>query len=155
MRVVQCPDVAVYEVFSKDRYVFVAGGITGTYNWQVDFIQKLDGTDGLILLNPRRDNFDVNNPSMSDQQIEWEYGHIDFSDAVSFWFPPETLCPITLYELGRALGEKRKVFVGTDPLYKRRYDVVKQISLIDPSIIVHDNLDDLTQEIKRWAKDGV
>ena len=38
-------------------------------------------------------------------------------------FPAETLCPITLYELGtwtqRGLHSDTKIFVGCDPNYKR------------------------------------
>ncbi len=49
----------------------------------------------------------------------WEHDHLRRAKAIMFWFPSETLCPITLYELGAwtilARQTGTKLFVGADP----------------------------------------
>jgi hypothetical protein len=49
----------------------------------------------------------------------WEHDHLRRSKAIMFWFPSETLCPITLYELGAwtilARQTGTKLFVGAEP----------------------------------------
>jgi len=159
-KIVQCPD----EYYSKlgEFAVFMAGGISGCENWQQEMIAKVgdlsdvDSLVELVLLNPRRDNFDVNDSSMSDWQIEWEHRQLTKADATSFWFPRETLCPITLYELGKCSYSLKNIFVGTHPDYKRRYDVIKQLSLVRPNVVVVSTLDDLVDQIKKllgvWNK---
>ena len=122
--------------------LFLAGGITGARLWQQEAIAQLAHLDG-TLFNPRRShNFREED---ADEQVEWEYRALRRSGAILFWFPPETLCPITLYELG-VWGNQHTVpiFVGTDPGYLRRYDVVKQLSLAQPNITVHNRLEDVT-----------
>jgi hypothetical protein len=83
--------------------LFLAGGISGTFDWQADVVAGLADLP-LVLLNPRRRNFPINDPTAAPTQIEWEFHHLRRATAVLFWFPSETLCPIALYELGgRAL----------------------------------------------------
>ena len=149
--IIQCPNT--YIPVPGDCSVFMAGGITGCPDWQATFKTFLlppEQEDHVVWLNPRRDNFDVTDPSMSEAQIEWEYEYLNSAETVLFWFPKETLCPITLFELGYQLGKGNTVFVGTDPEYKRRFDVVKQCSLAVPSIEVADNLDDLVGQVLEW-----
>src|SRR5262245_39813726 len=77
--------------------LFLAGGITGCPDWQAETI-SLFADLPLVLLNPRRRDFPINDPSAGPSQIEWEHRHLRRADAVLFWFPRETLCPIALYE---------------------------------------------------------
>jgi len=81
-----------YFCAGTDTTLFLAGGITGCPNWQTEVVAKLTPTD-LTLLSPRRANFDVSNPNIAVEQIEWEHRHLGRSDAILFWFPCETLCP--------------------------------------------------------------
>lgn len=152
VRVVTCP-----EVLPKDLIwsIFLAGGITGCPDWQQEFInlckEKADRylpNKGICLVNPRRDNFDVTDPGMSAQQIEWEYDHLRKCDIVIFWFPKETLCPITLFELGSAL--ERNPFgtlIGCHPEYQRRFDVTHQTSLRRPSLKIADSIEELVYQL--------
>jgi hypothetical protein len=79
----------------------MAGGISNCADWQTQLRELIhQQCPSLVLLNPRREDFDATNPNMSEQQIEWEHRHLRQCSAVLFYFPPETLCPITLYELG-------------------------------------------------------
>jgi hypothetical protein len=79
--------------------LFLAGGISGTHDWQAEVVERLADLP-LVLLNPRRRNFPMDGPSAAEGQIAWEFRHLRRATAVLFWFPPETLCPIALFELG-------------------------------------------------------
>lgn len=151
-RIIQCPETLQHKNKS-DSYVFLAGGITGCPDWQTEIISMLKDSKnpGLILINPRRKDFDVNDPNASDFQITWEFNHLKQSDIVSFWFPEETLCPITLYELGVCAALKRNIIVGCHPNYKRIFDVTKQLELLRPEVIIYDSLEMMADTIDFWA----
>lgn len=167
MQLVKCPTVLTDicpqpDLDFSNKFIFMAGGITGCLNWQSFLIQKLENQRGLILLNPRRDDFNVSNVNMSEKQIEWEFYHLHIADAIIFWFPAETLCPITLYELGVWAGigfknhlDKKTLFVGCHPNYMRRFDVVKQLSLIRPEIVIKDNLNDIVDDISKYIDSNI
>lgn len=150
--IIQCPNT--YIPVPGDCSVFMAGGITGCPDWQSSFKTFLlppEREDHVVWLNPRRDNFDVTDPSMSEAQIDWEHEYLRSCEAVLFWFPKETDCPITLLELGVQLGRANKeIFVGTHPEYSRRFDVVYQCSKENTNIKVVDNLDDLVGQVLEW-----
>lgn len=150
MKLITSPDTSkIQEEFSYK--IFLAGGISGCPDWQTEFIKNFkDVDDSVILVNPRRIDFDINNPSMSGEQIKWEFDRIEESDAMIFWFPEETLCPITLYELGVATKNKSRLYVGCHPNYKRKFDVVTQLSLCRPDVNVVFSLNDLFLE---WCGD--
>lgn len=150
MRVITCPD-SVDNTVSPGSRVFVGGGISNCPNWQADIIQMLGVVDdGLILVNPRREQFDTSDASATEAQIEWEYQHLHQASAVVFWFPKETLCPITLYELGSAGARGAKIFVGCHPEYARRVDVVKQLALARPGVVVRDTLEQVATDVAEW-----
>ena len=131
--------------------LFLAGSITGAQDWQKEMafkkhtilglkeslhsnVRELMSTsliDHFNVFNPRRANFDVSNPAVEKEQITWEYHCIHQCKYILFWFAPETLAPITLFELGSALNthEHKNIFIGIDPEYKRKNDVIIQTSL--------------------------
>jgi Nucleoside 2-deoxyribosyltransferase like len=140
MRLVQCPAEAAPQL--GERSVFLAGGISNCPDWQAQLLERLRDTDWLIL-NPRREDFDLTDPTVAAAQIEWEHRHLRLADAILFWFPPETLCPITLYELGAWSMTSKPLFVGVDPRYARRFDVITQTRLVRPDLTVTDSLEGL------------
>lgn len=164
-RVVQCPTefaeaslnvkytehAATVDVTQHEKSLFVAGGISGCEQWQKQFISFLKPVSNLVLLNPRRETYDLKNLEMSHEQIEWEHRHLEAADGISFWFPYETLCPITLYELGYWMNSNKQIFIGTHPLYARRFDVVKQTSLSRPNIVVVHSLKELVLQVAAWV----
>lgn len=162
MKLIKCPvtliDVCPVPDIELGRFVFVAGGITNCPDWQGYITEQFKDQPGLFLIDPRRDNFDASDPLMSDKQIEWEFYHLHNSDAIMFWFPEETLCPITLYELGVWAGmgfqrnrhNRKQIFVGCHPNYKRRFDVIKQLSMLRPEVIVRDSLEDLISDVRKF-----
>lgn len=132
--------------------IFLGGSITGAVDWQKDFVGLLDYYDlDLVALNPRRDDFDVTNPNETIIQIEWEYIHLRRADAIVFYFSPETVAPITLYELGAHTHSSGKpIFVGVHPDYTRKVDVEVQCSLVRPDIHVTYSLDALASDVCFW-----
>ncbi len=144
MRLVQCPAEAAPQL--GERSVFLAGGISNCSNWQAQLPELLRETDWL-LINPRREDFDSSNPAMTETQIAWEHRHLRLATAIAFWFPPQTLCPITLYELGAWSMTQKPLFVGVDPQYQRRLDVLEQTRLVRPDVRVVDSLGALVTQL--------
>lgn len=162
---IECPESLTMDHFTEmpddTKTVFLAGGISGCSDWQTTMVTMLTdaskqrfpaydsevGARGMILINPRRSNFDITNPAMSAEQIEWEHKHLQRAHITLFWFPHETLCPITLYELGVAAASNKTIVVGCDPKYQRKFDVEKQLSLIRKNVKVVDNLQELADTV--------
>lgn len=148
MKYIECPNV--YTPQRPERSLFLGGGITSCPLWQPVMVDLLKGTD-LTLLNPRRKHFDVTDPNIEEEQIRWEYEHLAKASAVMFWFPSETLCPITLFELGKYLVSGRRLFIGHHPDYQRRRDIRIQVGLERPAQAVHESLPEVAAEIRQWA----
>lgn len=122
--------------------VFLAGGISGCRDWQSQFISLVqEEHKHVIFVNPRREEFDVTDKTATDIQIEWEYKELSMASAVVFFFCEETVCPIALYELGFQANSNKPLIVGYDPNYSRSLDIIKQLSLARPDVIVHEGLD--------------
>lgn len=140
--ILQCPDTVVTtNLFEKKPTIFLAGGISNCPNWQEIAIAELKGLVHGLVINPRRDDFDTTNPAESMFQIHWEHKALEMSDILMFWFPHDTLCPITLFELGKYLGSDKKIIIGADPEYARLTDVQIQSSIMRPNIQVHSSLE--------------
>ena len=128
-----------YEPKPGEVSLFLAGGITNCSDWQKKVVEAL-GSHHVVLLNPRRANFPMNDPEASDAQIKWEHEHLKKATMILFWFAPETLCPITLFEYGKWLVSPKPLFVGCDKDYSRKEDVIIQTALERPFQKVHEGL---------------
>ena len=137
---------ALTEFDGKGKAIFCAGGISNCPDWQSQMMELLKPSPWIIL-NPRRANFPIDNPDASQQQIAWEYRHLRLASAILFWFPQETLCPITLYELGAWSMTDKPLFVGVHPNYPRRQDVEIQTGLVRPEIEIVYSLEELAEQI--------
>jgi hypothetical protein len=133
--------------------VFLAGGITGCPDWQREVVALLQD-ESVVLLNPRRAAFPIGDPQAGPRQIEWEHGHLRRANAILFWFPQETLCPIALYELGAWSMTGKPLFVGVHPHYPRRPDVEVQTRLARPDVPVVYSVPDLAEQVRRWLRAG-
>jgi hypothetical protein len=134
--------------------LFLGEGISGCPNWQREMIGLLAGLP-LAILNPRRAHFPLHNPTQAAAQIDWELRHLRMADAILFWFPCESLCPIALYELGAWTvfwdeKGKRPLFLGAHPLYPRRTDVEIQTRLARPELVLRDSRAALGQDVRAW-----
>lgn len=142
MRYVECPREHTVRPGSPPA-LFLAGGITGCPDWQAQAVAQLAAAD-VVVCNPRRTNFPIDDPDAGPEQVRWEHRHLQLADLVLFWFPPcdpaVTTQPIAMYELGAAATAARRIVVGADPRYPRRADVVLQLELARPELAVHDTL---------------
>lgn len=136
--------------FDHDCYgkaaLFLAGSISDSWNWQEYIASRLKDTD-LVVINPRREFFDTSVKEEASRQIEWEFNHLDRADMVLFWFSHETLAPITLLEYGKMMMTKKKLFVGCDPAYRRKFDIEVQTELERPGTFIHNNIDTLAESV--------
>lgn len=126
------------------RSIFLAGGITGCWNWQDVAKTKLMESQVFdFVINPRREYFDVSDKFQTPIQIKWEYEHLKYSSQIMFWFTADTVQPITLFELGKSIGTDKTIYVGCDPEYPRQQDVVEQLRLSRPDIYIWGSLDNM------------
>ena len=117
------------------KSIFLAGGITGCYDWQAIAAKRLAVIKDLLVINPRRTNWDINDQAARQ---------------LLFWFSNETVQPITLYELGRELGKRQEtltegypyapIFIGVDTRYSRAFDVREQLKYIARDIPIYHDL---------------
>lgn len=128
--------------------IFLAGGISNCSDWQKDVAERIAAETDAIVYNPRRVDFDMSAyEEVSRQQIIWEWHALRQATVNLFWFPPETLCPITLLEYGSAMERLHTgaLMCGTHPDYARRFDVIEQTKLKQHGHIF-DNLDTLVDQ---------
>ncbi len=137
---IQCPDKYPTPHCQEVR-LFLGGAIAmgKAPLWQNDFVQMMSGVEGCVF-NPRRKDYDFNDPTLPRKQIQWEHDHWMIATHRLFWFAKESICPITLLELGRWMqidqGSDETIgtqldhlFVGMDPEYEKRVDVEIQLEL--------------------------
>jgi hypothetical protein len=149
-QIIKAPDLAkpIHE-----RRLFLAGGITNCWNWQEYLTTKLEHLS-LSIYNPRRDNFNTANKTESEEQIKWEYKNLRACNQVVFWFSYETLCPITLFELGGRLEAQsalvrgspyQALIIGCHYDYQRKFDVQYQAGLRGHEVLT--SLDDIAEQV--------
>lgn len=154
MRHFHAPETVPPEALS--RSVFLAGGITDAPVWQEELVVALHDSD-LNFLNPRRSGYTALDADDLRAQIAWEHDHLRAASAISFWFPAEAACLISLFELGAwshwrgANGKAKLLFVGLHPNYVRRENIEIQLALERPEIQIASSLDELARQIRHWA----
>jgi hypothetical protein len=155
-----------YEKQSSDEiFTFLAGGITNCKEWQDAVLNKLNGFEidnNLIIFNPRRKNFPINDPTASFEQIKWEFVYLEQCDIFSIYFdgPVQSDQPICFYELGRNIErmkmkfpddwDKRIIITGNYQ-FKRIDDVVIQTMLASNGKIKVNVFDNFDESIKYHA----
>lgn len=142
MEYIECPNT----YYGDLKKVFIAGGITGCSDWQSHLV-KLLSHHNIAILNPRRADFPIHDPDAAVAQITWEYTQMIAADVISFWFCPETLNPIVLYELGLWMKNGKPIVIGSDRKYQRLSDVVIQTRLARPDIKIVYSLKTLAKQI--------
>lgn len=152
MYYVESPEVWTRNLHNRPA-IFLAGGITGCPDWQAETVKRLGEYD-IVVLNPRRADFPVDDPDAAEEQISWEHMHLRRADVILFWFPFEQIQPIALYELGAWSMTLKPILLGVHPAYERKQDVEIQTSLARPDVkICYDlgatitGLDKVLQEV--------
>ena len=84
--------------------------------WQ-DRVASMLKNEKVILLNPRRDDWDsswkqtVDDPKFAEQ-VRWEQLGLYLSDIIFFYFDPSTKSPVTLLEFGQTIERAWKSSVN-------------------------------------------
>jgi hypothetical protein len=138
---------APQELEPDRKSIFLAGSITNAEQWQNEVIEGLKDID-IVIFNPRRKNFPMDDPTAAEAQITWEHKYLHKASMISFWFSKETLAPITLFELGTYSALLKPIVIGIDPKYKRKQDVEVQMKLSRPDIKIVYSLEDLIDFLK-------
>jgi hypothetical protein len=144
MKYIEAPNT--YEPLDDERSIYLAGGITGTPDWQQELVRSLNGIE-IVIFNPRRKFFPIDDGRAAEEQIKWEYKYLRISGEIAFWFPCETLCPIALYELGACCMTKKPIYLGVHPEYRRLKDIEIQTKLVRSDIKIVYSLSDLKRSI--------
>ena len=139
--------------------------VPGLLNSAVDYVKERKvNTDKYDLINPRRKGQFETWGDIAAEQIAWEHDALIRCDAVLFWFPKDTLCPITLFELGKQLayvGQEhvvRPLIIGWDPEYARAFDLEQQIleawKVTDDirTVLDHGAEEDMVENFKALAR---
>ena len=140
MKVITAPQDYIPQ--PNDVLCFLAGGITNCKEWQEEVIftlKRIEGLEHLVVFNPRRDNFPMDDPNASEEQIVWEFIWLNRADIFSMYFcRSESDQPICMYELGRNLHKMKtdyptsyedRIVVSVEDGYKRECDVKIQTML--------------------------
>jgi hypothetical protein len=150
MRYIEAPA----EYTGSGPALFLAGGISDAENWQQTLVGLLPRGE-FVVLNPRRTRFPHGDLAAEAGQIEWEHRHLMRSDLVAFWFPPQTLCPIALFELGSCCAAGTSIVLGTHPDYARRFDVETHLRLRRPQAKIVQSLEELAEQVaKHFRPEG-
>ena len=147
MKIITAPEK--YDLKENEISVFLAGGITNCEEWQnkiIDYLKDNPYNDlnDLVVFNPRRENFPIDDKSAAQEQIEWEFNNIERCDIFSIYF-----CggisdqPICMYELGRNIlrlqnrfpaNWQERIVISIEEEYKRKDDVIIQTRLATNNI---------------------
>lgn len=152
-RIITSPE-PIEHPFQKS--IFLAGGISDCEDWQKGVAERIASETNAVVYNPRRTDFDMDaGADLSRVQIRWEWHALRVCQFNLFWFPEETLCPITLMEYGSAMERIRVggLMCGTHPNYARRFDIIEQTELMS-HVRIFDNLDNLVDETIMMLKNG-
>lgn len=122
--------------------IFLAGGIQKCREWQkelIDMFKHLNIDTDIYLINPRRDNFPIDDPNATEEQITWEFDMLEECDFFTMFFDnSDSDQPICFYELGRNIERMKQKFhkiwqnniiITCDKNFKRVQDVVIQTKL--------------------------
>ena len=141
MKVITAIEKFTERIDKNDVCCFLAGGITNCAEWQDAVLDLLkDEDDHLIMFNPRRKNFPINDPTASFYQIKWEFDHLMNCDIFSMYFDgtKQSDQPICFYELGKYLTEMKynfalnwedRIVISCNYNFKRSDDVSIQTML--------------------------
>ena len=122
--------------------VFLAGGIQKCGEWQQELInmfKSINVKEDIYLINPRRENFPIDDPNAAEEQITWEFNMLEQMDVFTMCFnSSESDQPICFYELGRNIekmkqrfpqGWEKRIVITCDKDFKRKQDVEIQTKL--------------------------
>jgi hypothetical protein len=142
-----------YKIDNDKVYVFLAGSIeeNKAEPWQDELIEKLKDVKNVVLLNPRRPDWNnswkqtIDDKNFSEQ-VNWELDGLQKADLIIIYFDPKTKSPISLLELGLHAKSDKVYVICPEPFYRKgnvdivckRYGV-KQLKNLDQFVEVVKN----------------
>lgn len=145
-----------YSHLTKPK-LFLAGTIEmgASRDWQQEAIEALSDLD-VVLLNPRRDDFDPNAEQSIDNnyfcgQVTWELGALEAADAILLYFISSTKSPISLLELG-LFGRTKNLVVCCEEGYWRQGNV--DIVCHEYGIQQRSTLQEATEFVREQLTEG-
>ncbi|PIQ29291.1 hypothetical protein COW36_17240 [bacterium (Candidatus Blackallbacteria) CG17_big_fil_post_rev_8_21_14_2_50_48_46] len=110
---------------SKTPTLFLAGSIDMglAEDWQSQ-VEKSFAQAPIILLNPRRDNWDASweqrlSHPLFRGQVEWELQGLEQADLILMYFAPQSQAPITLLEFGLFARSGKLRVACPDPFWRK------------------------------------
>ena len=136
MRTIFAPEKL--EFSENDVTVFLAGTIDlgNSVDWQSNLTETLKNIPNLVLLNPRRKDFDKNAKQTKDDpyfrgQVECELQALEMCDIIYMYLLPDSKSPISLLELGIYTQSDKLMVCCPEGFYRKgnvdivcdRYDI--------------------------------
>jgi nucleoside 2-deoxyribosyltransferase len=130
--------------------IFLAGSIdNGAATLWAQRVQDAMIDEGVTMFNPRRDEWfpDIEARASNEffrNQVNWELDRIDLAKIIFFYFEGGSVSPITLQELGYALGKGKRVVVCCPDDFWRKGNVEIMCERADGinRVPVHSTLDE-------------
>jgi hypothetical protein len=136
--------------------IFLAGSIEmgEAEQWQRQVVDAMADVDNLVILNPRRDDWDSSWEQQAAnaqfvEQVSWELDMLDAADIIVMYFAPATMSPISLLELG-LYAKSGKLKVCCPSRFWRRGNV--EVVCQRHSIPLFDNLEELLASLHRTIR---
>ncbi len=118
---IKAPEAVILDKFS----LFLGGAIDQgkAANWQKEVVKSLKDLD-VVVLNPRRDNWDSSIEEDADnktfrEQVEWEISGQEKVDLRLYVFTKDSKAPITFFEMGAFGTDKDSVVCAEDGFYRQ------------------------------------
>ncbi len=117
--------------------------------WQEQVVNAVAGASDLVILNPRRDDWDGSWRQRADdprffEQVSWELDMLDAADIVVMYLAPGTASPVSLLELGLC-ARSGKLLTCCPPGFWRRGNV--EIVCVRHRIPLFGTLEDLLDDL--------
>ena len=124
MRIIQPPNKI--QLNNNEFAIFLAGSIESglAEKWQDKIIEQLKGYDNLVLLNPRREEWNnaaimsIDNQYFKEQVI-WELEGLEIADKIIMYFDIKTKSPISLLELGLFTKSGKLIVICPDGFWRK------------------------------------
>ena len=149
MRIILPPNEI--DIQNNEFSVFLAGSIELDLaeRWQNMVINDLTSCDNLVILNPRRKDWDnswtisIENENFK-QQVYWELDGLEKADKIIMYFDPKTKSPISLLELGLFSRSDKLMVICPDGFWRKgnvdivceKYNIKNVLNLKDAIKII-------------------
>lgn len=144
--------------FDTSKYsVFLGGAIDQgkSVDWQSKVVQALSDLDNIVVLNPRREEWDESWEQCKDcepfrGQVLWEIGAQEKCDLILYVYTKDSKAPITMFENG-AWGTKKDCIVCVEEGFYRQGNL--DIYMEHFNIPIYHNLDEMIADLHEVLED--